>query len=246
MINLLGWQPNRLHSVWRTLILAGHFLMNNIQAFIFDLDGVIVDTAKYHFIAWRRLANELGFDFDEEKNEELKGVSRMESLERILEWGDVELSQEEKIKWAADKNDWYRELINDMTADEILEGVEDFLEETRSMDIKFALGSASKNAPSILNHIGLYDDFDAIIDGNATTRSKPDPQVFQLGAEAMDVEPGRTVVFEDALMGVRAALNGGFYAVGVGSPEILGEAHTVISGFANLHPSDIIEALKAN
>ena len=214
-----------------------------IQAFIFDLDGVIVDTAKYHFLAWRRLANALGFDFDEKKNEELKGVSRMESLDRILGWGGISMIEEDKLKWAADKNEWYREHIKHMQDDEILTGVLPFLEACKQKGIKIALGSASKNARTILDQIGLRHKFDAIVDGTNITRSKPDPQVFQLGAEAMDVKPESTIVFEDAVSGVDAALAGGFYTIGIGSKENLGRAHHVIPNFIDHSPSSIIAAI---
>ena len=214
-----------------------------IKGCIFDLDGVIVDTARYHFQAWRRLANELGFDFTEAENEKLKGVSRVESLKLILSWGGVEKSPEEQVELAARKNDWYLELISNMTPDEILPGVKEFLEELKSRNIKIALGSASKNAPAILDRVGLTDYFDAIIDGTKTTRSKPDPQVFLLGAEALGLHPAETVVFEDAEKGIEAALNGGFLAVGVGDPATLGSAHLVIPGFQNFTFGKLTEAL---
>lgn len=214
-----------------------------IKAFIFDLDGVIVDTAKYHFKAWRRLANSLGFDFDEAKNEELKGVSRMDSLDRILSWGGIELTLEEKIEKAAQKNDWYRAFIKHMTPGEILEGVTPFLNACKSSGIRTAVGSASKNTPTILAQIGLADFFDTVVDGNMTSRSKPDPQVFQLGAEAMEVRPSESVVFEDAVSGIDAAIAGGFHAVGIGAPEILGHAQLVIPNFIGRTPAGIIDAL---
>ncbi len=215
-----------------------------IKACIFDLDGVIVDTAKYHFIAWRRLANELGFDFTEKENEQLKGVSRMGSLDLILSWGGVELSEEEKIAWANKKNAWYREYLKDMTPDDILEGVMPFLDDLARHSIHVGLGSASKNAMTVIEQIDLQDRFEVIIDGTKTTRSKPDPQVFDLGAEAMGVEPEVCIVFEDAASGVEAALNGGFYAVGIGQPENLGHAHLVIPNFIGKTLADIVSAIE--
>ena len=211
-----------------------------IKACIFDLDGVIVDTAKYHFIAWRRMANELGFDFTEEENEKLKGVSRMDSLNLILQWGRVEKTADEKQALAAQKNEWYREFILKMQSDEILEGVERFLEELKNKGIRIALGSSSKNAGTIIKQVGLEERFEVIIDGNNLTRSKPDPQVFQLGSEAMGVMPQECIVFEDASKGVDAALAGQFWAVGVGSPENLGHAHYVISGFKDVDFEEIL------
>jgi beta-phosphoglucomutase len=214
-----------------------------IKAFIFDLDGVIVDTAKYHFKAWRRLANALGFDFDEKKNEELKGVSRMESLDRILSWGGVAISEDEKITRAAQKNDWYREYIQHMDPEEILEGVMPFLNACKSAGLKMAIGSASKNTPTILDRINLSEYFDAVIDGNKIDRSKPDPQVFLMGAEAMGVHPSETIVFEDAVSGVDAALAGGFRAVGIGSEDVLGHAHLVIPNFIGHTPGGLIDSI---
>jgi len=204
-----------------------------IKACIFDLDGVIVDTAKYHFQAWRRLAQELGFDFTERENEKLKGVSRMQSLDLILSWGGVVKTGEEKAELAARKNDWYVQLISGMTPGETLEGVPEFLNELRSKKVKIALGSASKNAQTILEKIGLTPYFDALIDGNQTTKSKPDPEVFLLGAAALGVAPSEAIVFEDAAKGIEAALAGGFWAIGIGAQEGLNEAHAVIPGFKN-------------
>jgi beta-phosphoglucomutase len=205
-----------------------------LKACLFDLDGVIVDTAVYHFKAWRRLANELGFDFTEHQNEQLKGISRMESLERILGWGNVSLSPEEKETWAARKNEWYLEYVRQMTPAEVLPGVKDFLTTLHKNGIKIALGSASKNAPLILERIEMASYFDAVIDGTHTTRSKPDPEVFLLGAQALGFPPSDCIVFEDAVAGIEAAHRGGMKAVGIGSPEVLTEADLVVPGFTQL------------
>ncbi len=202
----------------------------NIKACIFDLDGVIVDTAKYHYLAWKRLCNELGFDFTEKQNERLKGVSRMDSLEILLELGKVKLSNNDKEKYAALKNDWYKEMVDKMSADEILPGVIDFLTEIRNERILIALGSASKNAVSILNKLNIANFFDVIIDGTKTTKAKPDPQVFLMGAEALGVNASECVVFEDAIAGVEAAKAGGMLCVGIGEPDILNRADIVIAG----------------
>jgi beta-phosphoglucomutase len=214
--------------------------MTIIKACLFDLDGVIVDTAVYHFQAWRRLANELGFDFTEHQNEQLKGISRMESLELILGWGNVSLSQDEKNEWATRKNAWYLDLVKLMTPNEVLEGVPEFLDELKANNIKIALGSASKNSKLILERINMLHYFDAIIDGNNITKGKPDPQVFQMGADATNCEPEECVVFEDALAGVQAGKAGGMKVIGVGSGEILKEADFVISSFKEMS----IEKLK--
>jgi len=204
--------------------------MNKIRACIFDLDGVIVDTAVYHYKAWRRLANELGFDLTEEQNEKLKGVSRVRSLELILQWGGVTKTAAEQEELAARKNEWYVEMINRMTPDEILPGAKEFLIACRKDGLKTALGSASKNSGTILDKVGIAYLFDAVIDGNKVIKPKPDPEVFLKGAEELGMPPAVCVVFEDAIAGVEAAKNGGMKAVGVGSPEVLHEADLVISG----------------
>ena len=205
--------------------------MMTTKACLFDLDGVIVDTAVYHFQAWRRLANELGFDFTEHQNEQLKGISRMESLDLILKWGNVILAEEEKIDWATRKNAWYLELVMQMTPSEVLSGVPAFLKQLRANDIKIALGSASKNSRLILKKINMLAYFDAIIDGNNITKGKPDPQVFLLAAETVNCKPTDCVVFEDAIAGVQAGKAGGMKVIGVGDESTLHEADFVIKGF---------------
>ena len=195
--------------------------MELIQAFIFDLDGVIVDTAKYHFQAWNRLAKSLGFEITEEENERLKGVSRMESLELILELGGIKKSQDEKELLAEKKNKWYLEYIHNLKKSEILPGIEDLLEDLQDKGIKIALGSASKNSRPILERIGLVPYFDVIVDGNMTTKSKPDPEVFLKGAEMLGLAPANCVVIEDSIKGVEAANLGGFKSVAIGDePEL--------------------------
>jgi beta-phosphoglucomutase len=208
--------------------------MNNIQACLFDLDGVIVDTAVYHYKAWKRLANELGFDFTEEQNELLKGVSRVRSLEIILEIGGVTKTDAEKEELATRKNTWYVDMINQMRPDEILPGAREFVQACRDTGIKTALGSASKNSMTILEKINMVDLFDAIIDGNKVSKAKPDPEVFLKGAEALGVAPSACVVFEDAIAGVEAAINGGMKVVGIGSPSVLKGANLVVNGLSEM------------
>jgi beta-phosphoglucomutase len=203
--------------------------MNNIKACIFDLDGVIVDTAIYHYKAWKRLANSLGFDFTEHQNEQLKGVSRVRSLELILGWGGVTKTAAEQEVLATQKNTWYMEMVNQMKPDEILPGAKEFVEKCRKAGIKIALGSASKNSMTILNKIGITNLFDVVIDGNKVSKAKPDPQVFLQGAKELSVEPEECVVFEDAIAGVEAAKAGGMRVVGIGQPGVL-DADLVISG----------------
>jgi beta-phosphoglucomutase len=204
--------------------------MATIKALIFDLDGVIVDTAIYHYKAWKRLANHLGFDFTEEENEKLKGVSRVRSLELILEWGGVSKSAEEQKQLADIKNAWYVEMIQEMQPDEILPGAKEFLEAARTAGLKTALGSASKNSETILQKVGLTHLFDVIIDGNKVSASKPDPEVFLKGAEALGIAPENCLVFEDALAGVQAALAGGMKVIGIGTVQNLPGANLVVAG----------------
>src|SRR6266542_4973647 len=158
-----------------------------IKACIFDLDGVIVDTAKYHFIAWREIARELGFEFTEDHNERLKGVSRMRSLEILLEVGGISLDQKTKEHLAEKKNTDYLKYVLQMKPNEILPGAKAFLEELRRLGIKIALGSASKNALTILDRLEITGLFDTIIDGNKVTKAKPDPEIFLKGAEELVV-----------------------------------------------------------
>jgi beta-phosphoglucomutase len=221
--------------------------MNKIEACIFDLDGVICDTARYHFKAWQRLANELGFDFSEEENEQLKGVSRVESLNLILKWGGKDIrDEEEKALLAEQKNTWYLELIQNMKPSETLPGVEKFLKDLQKRGIKIALGSASKNSRMILERIGLTHYFEVIIDGNSTSKSKPHPEVFLMGAEQLGVSPKNAIVFEDAEKGIEAAVAGGFYAVGIGKALSLDDAHIIIPGFEYIDIEEIQEALAAS
>jgi beta-phosphoglucomutase len=200
----------------------------DLRGCIFDLDGVIVDTAKYHFMAWRRLAKELGFEFTVEDNEALKGVSRMTSLEILLRTGGVTVTEKEKEVLAARKNGWYVEFISGMTPDEILPGSVRLLKSLRKAGIITAIGSASRNAGTILDRIELREMFDVIVDGNKIQKAKPDPEVFLRGAEEMNLHPSSCIVFEDAQAGIEAAIAGGMKSVGVGSPELLGRANLVI------------------
>jgi beta-phosphoglucomutase len=200
-----------------------------IKAVIFDLDGVIVDTAHYHFIAWKRLAKELGIDFTEQDNEQLKGVSRMRSLEIILELGNLRLSQEEMDELAAKKNQWFVDYINAMKPEEIFPGVKEMIEEIRANGIKVALASSSKNADTVLTLLNIKNLFDVIVDGTMITHTKPDPEIFLLAAEKLNIPPSKCLVFEDAEAGVAAALAAGMKCIGVGSPQQLSKAYVVVS-----------------
>ena len=215
----------------------------DIDTCIFDLDGVIVDTARYHYLAWRRLARELGFDFSPQQNERLKGISRMRSLEILLEMGGVSLSGKEMEEAARRKNAWYVDYISTITPGEILPGVLDFIKELGNYSIKKAIGSASKNAPLILKRLQIEEKFDALIDGSRVTKAKPDPEIFTLAAKALNSNPEKCVVFEDAQAGVEAAKNGGMWAVGVGDPKILGNADMVIRTFVSLRWEQVLKAI---
>jgi beta-phosphoglucomutase len=208
--------------------------MTEIKACIFDLDGVIVDTAVYHYKAWKRLADELGIDFTLEDNERLKGVSRMRSLDIILEIGGITKTDAEKEVLAKQKNDWYVAMITQMKPTEILPGAKEFVQSCRDAGIKTALGSASKNSMTILEKINMVTMFDVIIDGNKVSKAKPDPEVFLKGAQELQVAPVNCVVFEDAIAGVEAAVNGGMMVVGIGSPKVLTGANLVVGGLGEM------------
>ena len=210
------------------------------RACIFDLDGVIVDTAKYHFLAWKRLTDDLQITFTEQDNERLKGVSRMASLDIILEIGGKKLTPSEKNELADLKNKWYLERIDSMTPEEILPGTLEFINELKGNNLKIALGSASRNTPMILDRVGLNNKFDAVADGNSVHKAKPDPEVFLKAAEMVGVEAGRCVVFEDALAGIEAALKAGMICVGIGDKSILKDAHMVIRGLYEMDLNKLI------
>ena len=212
-----------------------------IKACIFDLDGVIVDTAKYHYLAWKRLADDLGINFTEKDNERLKGVSRMASLEIILEIGNMVPDEAEKVELTSLKNSWYVNYINKMTPEEILPGSLKFIMELKKANISVAIGSASRNTPLILERVKIKNLFDAVADGNNVHKAKPDPEVFLTAAGMLGIAPENCVVFEDAEAGVQAALNAGMRCVGIGSAEILSKAHLVIRGLYEMN----IEKLRA-
>ena len=192
-----------------------------IKACIFDLDGVIVDTARYHYLAWKRLAKELGVDLTLEDNERLKGVSRMRSLEIILEIGGVSLSEIEKERLANKKNTWFVDYVERMAPEEIFPGVRALMQGMRELGIKLALASSSKNAKTVIQLLHIQHEFDAIVDGTMITHTKPHPEIFLMAADKLGIEPENCVVFEDAEAGVEAAVAAGMNCVGVGSPIML-------------------------
>lgn len=216
-----------------------------ITTYIFDLDGVIVDTAKYHFLAWKKLADHLGIDFTKKDNELLKGVSRVRSLEIILELGNTRLPEEEFNRYLQEKNEDYLSYIQQMDESEILPGVQDSLDFLKKKNKKIVLGSASKNAKTILERVHLLEYFDEIVDGNSVTKAKPDPEVFLLGAQRTDSKPEECVVFEDAVAGIEAANAANMISIGIGSAEVLSEADYVFGGFTDFS-NDFLINLKNN
>jgi beta-phosphoglucomutase len=194
------------------------------KAFIFDLDGVIVDTAKYHYLAWKKIATELGIEFTHEHNELLKGVSRVRSLDIILSLGEVEASQAQKDQWLIQKNEEYLSYLVDMDQSEILPGVMKVLEFLKANHQPIALGSASKNARPILEKTGILSYFDAIVDGNDVSNAKPDPEVFLQAAKKLGISNENSIVFEDSVAGIQAANSASMTSIGIGEASILNEA----------------------
>ncbi len=212
-----------------------------ITTYIFDLDGVIVNTAQYHYLAWKRLANQLGIDFTEKDNELLKGVSRVRSLEIILNLGNKTLTEDEFKHYLIEKNEDYLTYIQKLNTSHILPGVERALTYLKSTNKKIALGSASKNAQTILKNVGLIHYFDALIDGHEVTHAKPDPEVFLLGAKRTQSAPEECVVFEDAVAGIQAANAAGMISIGIGQKDILNEANYIFSGFEEISTDFLVQ-----
>ncbi|HIW31796.1 MAG TPA: beta-phosphoglucomutase [Candidatus Paenibacillus intestinavium] len=209
-------------------------MLTGIKGAIFDLDGVIVDTAQFHFLAWKQLAHKLGFDFTEVDNERLKGVSRTRSLEILLEIGNVTVSEEEKLALATEKNELYVAYIQELRHSDLLPGTKELVEALKHNGVKIALGSASKNALFILDRLGIREWFDVIIDGNSTSAAKPDPEVFLLGCQALGVEARNCVVFEDSAAGVEAAKLANMKVIGIGHIDHLVHADQVVKSLGEL------------
>jgi beta-phosphoglucomutase len=204
------------------------------KAFIFDLDGVVVDTARFHFVAWQRLASSLDINFTEQENEQLKGVSRVRSLEKILEWGNKTIDTKTFEEKLVQKNQEYLEMVETLDKKDILPGVHDFLLRLRESEQPIALGSASKNARPILKKLGIYDLFDAIVDGTDVSRAKPDPEVFLNACELLNMNPENAIVFEDSIAGVQAANIAGMISIGLGHQKNLSEADEVFESFLDM------------
>lgn len=216
-----------------------------MRGFIFDLDGVIVDTAKYHYLAWKKLANDLGIDFTEEENEQLKGVSRVKSLEKILAWGNKTLSDKDFKAQMAKKNKDYLSHIAKMDESEILPDVPRILNLLKKEKQAISLGSASKNARTILERVNLKEQFDAIVDGNDVSKAKPDPEVFLIAAKQLNMKPEHCIVFEDSVAGVEAANIADMVSIGIGSKDVLGHADYVFRDFTEIS-DEFIKSLIEN
>ncbi|HYW34889.1 MAG TPA: beta-phosphoglucomutase [Balneolaceae bacterium] len=214
------------------------------EACIFDLDGVIVDTSWYHYKAWQRLAASLSIQFGEEENQQLKGLSRHDSMHKILEMGGRTMSEQQIQRLTDRKNEWYQEYIADLSPDNILEGIRPFLDELEDNDIRKAIGSSSKNAQQILEALQLTHRFDAVVDGDAVKNAKPDPEIFLRAAELLGVSPDACIVFEDAASGVKAANRAGMKSVGVGDKHFLIDADAVIPSFKNMTLDNILALLE--
>ncbi|MEQ3663158.1 beta-phosphoglucomutase [Olleya sp.] len=215
----------------------------NKKGFIFDLDGVIVDTAKYHFLAWQNLAKSIDIDFTHEQNEQLKGVSRVKSLEKILEWGNKTISEELFTSLMGKKNEEYLSFIAKMTDEEILPDVPKILDYLIEKQQPISLGSASKNARPILEKVNLLSKFDAIVDGNDVSKAKPDPEVFLIAAKHLNMKPEDCIVFEDSVAGVQAANTANMISIGIGEKEVLHEADYIFSDFTEIENSFIEELI---
>lgn len=209
--------------------------------FIFDLDGVLTDTAEYHYLAWKRIADDEGLSFTREDNEALRGVPRRRSLELLLKGRT--LPEDRMQELMERKNGYYRAYLEEITPGDLLPGVVDFLSTAKTMGIRIGLGSASRNAHDVCARLGIVDYFDAFGDGNSVVNAKPAPDLFLWVAGGLRLNPRRCVVFEDAEAGIRAALAGGFIAVGLGPAERVGAAHMVRDSLAGAHPRDFMHLL---
>ena len=203
-----------------------------IKAFIFDLDGVITDTAEYHFLSWKRLTDEIGWRFDREINEQLRGVSRLDSIQIIADHNQLNLTSDELNKLANEKNQYYVDSLDQISTDDYLPGVRTLLDDLKSEGVKIGLGSASKNSRKVLEQLEALSYFDVIGDGNSVAKSKPAPDIFLHVAKQLEVEPSESIVVEDAESGVEAAKTGGFHCIGIGPHDRVGKADLVFASTA--------------
>lgn len=214
-----------------------------IKGFIFDLDGVLTDTAEYHYLAWKKLADKLGIQLNREMNEQLKGISRMDSLDRILAIGNQmdRYTLEEKEKLADEKNEDYKELILEVTPNDLLPGIANLLADLRAKDIRLALASASKNGPVIMERLGIADMFDTVVDPATLAKGKPDPEIFIKGAQQLNLKPIECVGVEDAQAGIESINAAGIFSVGVGTKEMMKEADYAVTSTQELKLEEILK-----
>lgn len=214
-------------------------MRSRFTAVIFDLDGVLTDTARFHYLAWKKMASGLGITIDEAFNETLKGIDRMSSLDRILQHGKVQLPLAEKERLAFEKNEHYKELTASMTRKDLLPGALERLDELRNLGVKISLASASKNAPAILEALGISGYFDSIANPALVAQGKPAPDIFLLAAAPLGVRPEECLGVEDAEAGVTAIKAAGMQALGVGDPKVLAAADRVVSGLDTFKFADL-------
>lgn len=210
------------------------------KAALFDLDGVIVDTAKYHYLAWKQLADKLGIYFDKTINERLKGVSRMASLEIILEKSTIEYTDEQKEEMCASKNEVYLQMIQSINKTDVLPGMLQLIQDLQVKGLKLAVCSASKSAVLILDKLELTPYFDTIVDGNQVTKPKPDPEVFTIARDRFKLDSSQCIVFEDAYAGIQAGLAAGMYCIGIGSADVLTNPHVLYASTAEISADKIL------
>lgn len=213
------------------------------KAVIFDLDGVITDTARYHFLAWKRMSGEIGITIDEKFNETLKGVDRMGSLERILAKSDKQYADSEKHALADKKNEYYKDLIKGMSSKDLLPGAKGALTTLKEMGVKTGLASVSKNAGTILDSLEITGLFDYVVDANCITKGKPDPEIFLTAAKGLAVRPQDCVGVEDAVVGIQAIKSAGMYAIGVGEKSVLNQADRVIPDLTSMPLGEAFKAI---
>lgn len=214
----------------------------SIRGFIFDLDGVLTDTAEYHYRGWKRLADEEGIPFTREDNESLRGIPRRESLMLILK--ERNYPEEKILQMMERKNNYYLEFIREVSPNDLLPGARELLEEIRKAGLKSALGSASKNAPDVVRRLGIASLLDAISDGNSVERQKPAPDLFLHAAHQLNLKPKECVVLEDAAAGIEAARTGRFHTVGLGPPERVGEADVIFPSLEGVHLDMLLSAFE--
>ncbi|MCL6523873.1 MAG: beta-phosphoglucomutase [Thermoflavifilum sp.] len=216
---------------------------NSILACIFDLDGVLVNTAHYHYLSWKQLTSTWGVPFTEQDNEQLKGLSREDSLAKLLLITGKTLTAEEREQTLLEKNNLFRKYLEQMTPEDVLPGVRSLLSALKKAQIRLAVASSSKNAQTVLQQTELLSWFDAVVDGNQIQYAKPNPEVFLLAAKKLNVLPSESIVFEDAQAGIEAALAGGFYCIGVGDAQLLHQAHITVPNLENIVPQELFTQL---